>query len=196
MLSEDGRITIANVDSYRHLKDVVLEVPGYGDVRGDVAWGGNWFFLINDQGPAIKQSAIEELIAFTSAVRKALDSSTLRGEGGELIDHVEVFGPPEEGITADSQNFVLCPGRAYDRSPCGTGTCAKLACLAADEELAEGSLYRQAGILGGVFEGRYQRLDEKKITPIVSGQAYVTAESELILRPDDPYRFGSNTNKF
>lgn len=189
-LAPDGRVTVSNVPSYRFLENVALEVPGYGEVTGDVAWGGNWFFLIEGQGPPVRQSAIEELTAFTWAVRQALDASDLRGDDGGLIDHVEVFAKPQPGVEADSQNFVMCPGKAYDRSPCGTGTSAKLACLAADGKLAEGAVFRQAGILGTSFEGRYQRLDPQRITPIVTGQAYITAECEFILQADDPYRYG------
>lgn len=194
-LHPDGRVTVRNVPSYRYQTEAVLQVPGYGEVRGEVAWGGNWFFLIEEQGPAVAQENIADLLAFTSQVRAALDASKIRGEGGALIDHIEVFGPPEKGVRADSQNFVLCPGKAYDRSPCGTGTSAKLACLATAGHLAEGELFLQAGILGTAFEGSYQRLDEQRILPIVSGQAYVTAECELILRDDDPYRYGVEYNQ-
>ncbi|GHC46070.1 proline racemase family protein [Roseibacillus persicicus] len=189
-LAEDGRVTVSNVPSYRYLAKAAVDVPGYGEVTGDVAWGGNWFFLIEGQGPSVRQSQIEELTNFTWAVRQALDASVLRGKDGGLIDHVEVFAYPQSGVDADSQNFVMCPGKAYDRSPCGTGTSAKLACLAAEGKLAEGEVFRQAGILGTSFEGRYQRLDPETITPIVTGQAYITAESEFILREDDPYRYG------
>lgn len=198
-LHPDGKVTMANVPSYRYLAEAKVEVPGYGEVRGEVAWGGNWFFLIKGQGPVVARENIEALTAFTWAVRQALDASELRGEDGGLIDHVEVFGPPEAGVEADSQNFVMCPGRAYDRSPCGTGTSAKLACLAAEGALGEGEVFAQAGILGTSFEGRYQRLDGQKITPIVTGQAFVTAESKVIIRADDPYRYGveyaGNTNQ-
>jgi len=183
-------VTVSNVPSYRYLAEVSLEVPGHGLVKGEVAWGGNWFFLIQGQGPVIARSHIEELTDFAVTVRQALDASEIRGEDGDLIDHIELFGAPEEGVAADSQNFVLCPGKAYDRSPCGTGTSAKLACLAAKGQLAEGECYTQAGILGAAFEGRYQRLDEERIVPIVTGQAYVIAESEIIIREDDPYRYG------
>ncbi|MGJ8725094.1 MAG: proline racemase family protein [Roseibacillus sp.] len=190
VLHDDGRVSVTNVPSFRYRAGVTVEVPGYGEVCGDVAWGGNWFFLIEGQGPEVKQENIEELTAFTWAIRQALDGSELRGEDGGLIDHVEVFGVPQSGVEADSQNFVLCPGKAYDRSPCGTGTSAKLACLAAEGRLAEGEVFRQAGILGTSFEGSYRRLDEKRISPMVTGQAYVTAESEVVLRADDPYRYG------
>lgn len=189
-LDEEGFVTISNVPSYRLRTGVSLEVPGYGKVRGDVAWGGNWFFLVDQQGPAIGAKNIEKLTDFAKSIREALDASDIRGAGDAIIDHVELFSAPESGVSADSQNFVLCPGQAYDRSPCGTGTSAKLACLAASGQLKEEEVYLQAGILGTAFEGRYQRLDEQRITPIVRGRAFVTAEGELILREDDPYRYG------
>ncbi|QTN30846.1 proline racemase family protein [Akkermansiaceae bacterium] len=193
VLSKDGNVTVENVPSYRTRKDVLLDVPGYGEITGDIAWGGNWFFLIEGQGPPVSQSGIAELMAFTTAVRRALDSSGIRSEEGDLIDHVEVFAEPQEGVIADSQNFVLCPGGAYDRSPCGTGTSGKLACLAADGDLAEGRVFRQAGIVGTVFEASYRRIDAERITPIVTGKAWITAESEIIMEPDDPFRHGIGT---
>lgn len=193
VLSADGGVTVENVPCHRERKDVVVDVPGYGKVSGDIAWGGNWFFLISGYGPPVRQSGIAELMAFTTAVRRALDSSGIRSEGGELIDHVEVFSDPEDGVDADSQNFVLCPGGAYDRSPCGTGTSGKLACLAADGDLAEGEVFRQAGIVGTCFEASYRRIDAERITPIVTGKAWITAESEIIMEPDDPFRHGIGT---
>lgn len=189
-LSEDGLVTVENVPSYRYREAVSIQVDGYGEIIGDIAWGGNWFFLINGQGPPVRVSAIDELTDFTSAVMKALSTSGVRGEDGQLIDHVEVFATPMVGVSADSQNFVLCPGKAYDRSPCGTGTSAKLACLAASGELAENEVFIQAGILGTSFEGKYQRLDDTRIRPIVSGKAWITAESSILLDPDDPFQFG------
>lgn len=192
-LSADGNVTVENVPSYRSHKDVALDVPGYGKITGDIAWGGNWFFLIARQGPPVMQSGIAELMAFTTAVRRVLDSSGIRSKEGDLIDHVEIFADPEEGVVADSQNFVLCPGGAYDRSPCGTGTSGKLACLAADGKLAEGEILRQAGIVGTVFEGSYRRIDADRIAPIVTGRAWITAESDIIIEPDDPFGFGIGT---
>jgi len=192
-LSVDGSVTVENVPSYRTRKDVAVDVPGYGLIVGDIAWGGNWFFLIAGQGPPVRQSGIAELMKFTTAVRRVLDSSGVRSDEGDLIDHVEVFAEPVDGVEADSQNFVLCPGGAYDRSPCGTGTSGKLACLAADGELAEGEIFRQAGILGTVFEAKYRRIDTERIVPIVTGKAWITAESEIVLDPEDPFRFGIGT---
>ena len=194
-LAADAKVTVSNVPSYRLYEEICLPVPGYGEVVGEVAWGGNWFFLIEGFGPEVAARNIEELSNFTWAVRQALDASEWRGDDGALIDHVEVFSTPELRVEAESQNFVMCPGKAYDRSPCGTGLSAKLACLAAEGKLAEGEVFRQAGILGTVFEGSYRRLDEGLITPIVAGKAFVTAESEFILNKTDPYQYGVETNQ-
>jgi len=190
-LSTDGAVTVSNVPSYRFVAGQKVEVPNYGTISGDIAWGGNWFFLIQDQGPPVRFDQLEALTAFTSAVSQALQDQHITGENNELIDHVETFGPPL--VDADSQNFVLCPGKAYDRSPCGTGTSAKLACLAASGKLAEGETWRQAGIIGTTFLGRYARLpDSRKITPIITGSAHITGEATLILDSRDPFQFGIN----
>ena len=190
-LHEDHRVTVANVPSYRSISNQTVDVPGYGTITGDIAWGGNWFFLISDQGPEIHQDNIEELTSFTSAVRTALETNKITGANGVEIDHIECFAAPQPGIEADSQNFVLCPGAAYDRSPCGTGTSAKLACLAASGKLAEGKTWRQASIIGSIFEGIYQKNSTgNEIIPIVTGRAFVNGETTLILNPEDPFRHG------
>ena len=190
-LHDDHRITVANVPSYRFASDQPVKVPGFGEVTGDIAWGGNWFFLISDQGPAIHSGNIKELTEFTSAVRKALQDSGITGADGGEIDHIECFADPQNGVEADSQNFVLCPGAAYDRSPCGTGTSAKLACLAASGKLAEGEIWRQASIIGSIFEGTYKATTiEGEVIPIVTGRAYVNGETTLVLNPDDPFQHG------
>ena len=189
-LHEHGRVTVTNVPSYRHAHRVEVEVPGWGLVTGDVAWGGNWFFLIKDQGPKVEAAKIEELTAFTWAVRQELAKEGVTGAEGGEIDHIEVFGPPGDPAVADSRNFVLCPGKEYDRSPCGTGTSAKLACLHADGELRAGEAWRQASILDTVFEGTVEELDEGTVLPSVSGTAFVNGEADLIISADDPFRHG------
>ena len=189
-LHDHGRVTVANVPSYRHAKKVEVNVPNWGLVTGDVAWGGNWFYLIKDQGPKVASSNIEALSEFSWAVRQALQKSGVTGRDGGEIDHIEVFGPPGDPREADSRNFVLCPGKEYDRSPCGTGTSAKLACLHADGELEEGETWRQASILDTVFEGTVVPLENGLVIPRVSGSAWVNAEAELIFNPRDPFRFG------
>ena len=189
-VGEGGRVTVENVPSYRAEGSVAVHVDGWGEVTGDIAWGGNWFFLIDGQGPSVVPENLEELTRFGRSVRAALEAAEIRGADGGEIDHIEVFGPPTDPATSDSRNFVLCPGSAYDRSPCGTGTSAKLACLHADGKLLAGDLWRQAGILDTVFEGRVRDLGEGKVLPLVSGRAWVTGESTYEFHDDDPFRYG------
>jgi len=185
-LGTDGMVTITNVLSYRHAKDVSVEVPSYGNVIGDIAYGGNWFFLIGEHSLTIDVGNLEQLTDFSVAVRNALIANNITGADGAEIDHIELFAPTP---TADSRNFVLCPGLEYDRSPCGTGTSAKLACLYADGKLREGEIWRQESVIGSVFEGQV-KLEGDKIIPIIRGTAHVTAETDLIFDALDPYRFG------
>ena len=175
-LHDRHRVTVANVPSYRHAADVRVDVPGHGVVNGDVAWGGNWFFLVESPGIDIAPQNIERLTQFSHAVRAALAAHGIRGDDGAQIDHVEVYAPLAKA-TRGARNFVLCPGGAYDRSPCGTGTSAKLACLHARGELAQ-------------FEASYALGERGRVLPRITGSAYVTAESTLIFADDDPLRAG------
>jgi 4-hydroxyproline epimerase len=187
-LHETGEVTVQNVPSYRHAKSVRVEVDGHGPVIGDVAWGGNWFFLVNDHGQELELHNVEKLVDCTWKIRQALGRQRITGRGGEEIDHVELFGPSQvAGV--DSKNFVLCPGKAYDRSPCGTGTSAKLACLFADGKLKEGEIWRQESIVGSVFEGSV-RVINGELIPSIKGGAFVNAEATLILDPSDPFCWG------
>lgn len=187
-LHESGEVTVANVPSYRKSKAVTVDVPGHGPVTGDVAWGGNWFFMVSDHGQALSLDNVEELTEFTWRIRQALERQGITGDNGRQIDHIDLFGPPS--ITgADSRNFVLCPGKSYDRSPCGTGTSAKLACLYADGKLKEGEVWRQESIVGSVFEGTISMVDGK-LYPRIKGTAYVNAEATLILDERDPFCWG------
>ncbi len=183
-----NRVTLENVPSYRSAANVTVEVPGFGPVTGDVAWGGNWFFLVGDHGQELELANVGRLTDFTSRVRQALVRQGVTGDGGAELDHVELFGPPRDP-SAHGRNFVLCPGGAYDRSPCGTGTSAKLACLYADGKLREGQVWRQESILGSVFEGSV-RVDGGRVVPRITGSAYVCAEATLLLDPNDPFRDG------
>jgi 4-hydroxyproline epimerase len=182
-----NRVTIENVPSYRLRKGVEVDVPGIGLVRGDVAWGGNWFFLIDGHGQDLSPANVERLTDYTWRVRQELVRRGIRGTDGE-IDHIELNGPPIDPAN-HGRNFVLCPGKAYDRSPCGTGTSAKLACLLADGKLRPGDVWRQESVVGSVFEGSV-RVDGDRVIPRVTGSAYVTAEATLILDPADPFRVG------
>lgn len=189
-LREDGSVEVANVPSYRKETRVPVEVPGHGTIYGDIGWGGNWFFLIENQGPRVEFVNLETLVDFTWRVRLELEKQGITGENGGEIDHIEVFGPPSDPTLADSRNFVLCPGKAYDRSPCGTGTSAKLACLHADGKLKPGEIWRQAGILDTVFSGSVEELADGSIIPTVTGRAWVNAESTYLFNPSDPFRNG------
>ncbi len=180
-LHDDDRVSIRNVTSYRKAKDVRA-----GDVTGDVAYGGNWFFLVADHGLELTCANIPQLTQATLTMREAI-----RAAGFPEVDHVELFASPHDA-TNHGRNFVLCPGGEYDRSPCGTGTSAKLACLAADAKLAPGEVWRQESIIGSVFEGSYEAA-ESGVIPTITGRAFITAESTLLLDPADPFRFGIGT---
>jgi len=206
-LHSGTRVTIWNVPSYRYRAGIVVQVPGFGTVCGDVAWGGNWFFLVRQHNfpPArnLTLAQVEALTAFTWETRGALKAAGITGADGAEIDHIELFADAQNSSN-NSRNFVLCPGKAYDRSPCGTGTSAKMACLAAEGLLKPDEPWRQEGILGTVFEGTFQFengqpgtgqregrcTEERRIIPVITGSAYVTSECTLIFDPADPFRLG------
>jgi 4-hydroxyproline epimerase len=187
-LHESGKVTIENVPSYRHRAHVAVDVHEYGMVYGDIAWGGNWFFLVNDQSIELSLTNLDQLTEFTWRIRQALSQQGITGANGQEIDHIELYAPSQlSGV--NSKNFVLCPGKAYDRSPCGTGTSAKLACLYTDGRLAEGQIWRQESIVGSVFEGSVAVRDGK-IYPSITGSAFITAQADLILDKRDPFCMG------
>jgi 4-hydroxyproline epimerase len=185
----DGRVRLENVPSYRLAKDVPVDVPGEGTIRGDVAWGGNWFFLVSEHRESIELANVERLTALSWAIRQELPRQGIVGADGGEIDHVELFGPPVNSEN-HSRNFVLCPGRAYDRSPCGTGTSAKIACLADDGNLRPGETWRQESIVGSLFEASYRRDDDGQVIPSLVGSAYVNGETTVILDSADPFCWG------
>ena len=188
-LHSDHSVSVRNVPSWRHAKQVAVNVPGYGLAHGDIAYGGNWFFLMNDHGQRVASDNLDALMAYSCAVSTALADQGITGSEGAVIDHIELFADDNK---ADSRNYVLCPGKAYDRSPCGTGTSAKLACLAADGKLAPGALWRQASVIGSVFEASYER-DGERIVPTLRGRAHISAEATLLIEDDDPYGWGIRT---
>jgi 4-hydroxyproline epimerase len=244
-LHADGSVSVRNVPAWRHLHQVAVDVPGHGMVRGDVAWGGNWFFLVSEHGQRVASDNLEALTAYSVALREALSAQGITGAGGAEIDHIELFadgpplgekapsggseareaasvgarfadGPPlgekapsggseareaasvgarfadddgGDGERADSRNFVLCPGKAYDRSPCGTGTSAKIACLAADGKLAPGEVWHQASIIGSRFEASYA-LEHGQVIPTLRGRAHMSAELTLLMEEGDPFAWG------
>ena len=186
-LHEDGSVSVHNVPSWRYRDNLTVQVPGIGAVTGDIAWGGNWFFLINHHGQRVQSDNLDALTNYTWAVRQALDAQGIRGGDGGEIDHIELFGPDD---SANSRSFVLCPGKAYDRSPCGTGTSAKLACLAADGKLAPGVVWRQASVIGSMFEASYQPGKEGQVLPTIRGRAHLSADAHLLIEDSDPFAWG------
>ncbi len=177
--------------SYRKARAVAIDVEAVGRVVGDVAWGGNWFYLVREPRPALTTDRLEQLVDHCWGIRRAINAG-----GYPEIDHIELFGPPQSA-TANARNFVLCPGKAYDRSPCGTGTSAKLACMAADGELSPGDEWVQESIIGTHFSASYRWEDEAagRIVPIITGTAFITAESKLLLDENDPFCWGIRAGK-
>ncbi len=188
-LLSPNEVAIENVPSYRHRAKVAIDVPGLGAVTGDIAWGGNWFFLVEQSPVPLVMESLRQLDDAARRVRVELERREITGSDGGLIDHIEFFGPPN-AADANSRNFVYCPGGAYDRSPCGTGTSAKLACLAADGKLAPGELWVQESIIGSRFSASYRTDESGQIIPRITGRAYVCSEATLIQQPDDPYAHG------
>jgi len=185
-LHPSGEVSVANVPSWRAHKSARVNVPGIGEVAGDVAWGGNWFFLVENHGQELKLANVDQLTDYCWRVRQAVNA-----EGFPEVDHVELIGP--SGLSGRAaKNFVQCPGKAYDRSPCGTGTSAKLACLAADGKLQPGELWTQESIIGSTFTGQFGWLDRAagKVIPTITGTAYVNAEATLLLDENDPFCWG------
>ncbi|MBM3997176.1 MAG: hydroxyproline-2-epimerase [Planctomycetes bacterium] len=187
----DGKnqVAITNVPSYRLRKDVAVQVAGFGPVIGDIAWGGNWFFLVNKHGHWLEFANVEALTDFTWRIRQALTDQGITGPDGAEIDHIELFGPARND-GAQSRNFVLCPGKAYDRSPCGTGTSAKLACLIADGKLRPGEIWRQESIVGSAFDAWATVNAAGEIVPHIRGTAHIIAEATLLVDDADPFRWG------
>lgn len=191
-LHDNGEVSVRNVPSYRYKANVELNVPGYGIVVGDIAYGGNWFFLVKSPEMDLKYSDREDLLWFTKAIRKTIDKQKITGADEGKIDHIELYGRPSSDLVADSRNFVLCPGGEYDRSPCGTGTSAKVAVLAAERKLEPGQVWRQESITGSIFQASYAVVDDQ-IVPTIRGSAFVTAVSQLIIDPADRFAFGIQT---
>lgn len=185
-LHQDGRVSVRNVPSFRKVKAAVVNVEGLGKIAGDVAWGGNWFFLVENHPWKLDLKEVDTLTDASWRIRQAINA-----QGFPEVDHVELFGEPETP-GAQSRNFVLCPGKAYDRSPCGTGTSAKLACLVADQKLSPGELWRQESITGSVFEGTVEQIDGQ-VVPTITGSAFINSEATLILDSADPLCWGIRT---
>ena len=180
-----NKVSVQNIPAYRYLTHVPVTIDGK-TIHGDVAWGGNWFFLCHDHGLEVNMQNLEALTEFSWRVREQFTANGITGANGAEIDHVELFASTPE---ADSKSFVLCPGKAYDRSPCGTGTSAKLACLYGDGKLQVGQTWKQQSVVGSIFEGSVQ-LDGDKIIPTITGEAWVMAEGTILMDERDPFGKG------
>jgi len=188
-LGADGSVSIDSVPAKLHARDVAVDVEGYGRIVGDVAWGGNWFFITHADYVPVDMAHVGELTRFTQAIQDAINAQGITGADGSEIDHIEISAPPERS-DADCRNFVLCSGGEYDRSPCGTGTSAKMASLHARGELHIGDEWRQEGIAGGLFTGWLTMGHDGSLMPHVRGTAFVTSDATLRFDPRDPFRFG------
>jgi 4-hydroxyproline epimerase len=180
-----NKVSVQNIPAYRHLTHIPVTVAGK-TIHGDVAWGGNWFFLVHDHGMDVNMSNLEALTDFAWRIREQLNANRITGANGAEIDHVELFAATDE---ADSKSFVLCPGKAYDRSPCGTGTSAKLACLYGDGKLKVGQTWRQQSVVGSIFEGSIQ-IQDNRIIPTITGEAWVMSEGTILVDERDPFGKG------
>ncbi len=172
-LHDANRVSVTNVPSYRFRSHVTVDVPDVGRVVGDIAYGGNWFFLVELPGQEISLQNLAQLQSIATSIRRELDRQRIRGADDALIDHIE--------LSAGERNFVLCPGGVYDRSPCGTGTSARVACLAADGLLQPGDVWRQESVTGSVFEASYRPTAGPSIVPTITGTAHITIRGHLLL---------------
>ena len=188
-LHADGSVTVENVPSYRYRSSVKVDVPVYGTFTGDIAWGGNWFFLVSEAPCELTAANRTELVAVSTAIRDALQAKGVTGLEGAMIDHIEFFSAPRDSENS-SRNFVLCPGLSFDRSPCGTGTSAKMACLYDDGKLKPGTVWKQEGILGTVFHGSVREGSDGQVNPSIRGRGWVIGESKLFFARDDPFSQG------
>lgn len=180
-----NKVSVQNIPAYRHLTHVPVTVDGK-TIHGDVAWGGNWFFLCHDHGLEVNMQNLEALTEFSWRVREQLTANGITGANSAEVDHVELFASTPD---ADSKSFVLCPGKAYDRSPCGTGTSAKLACLYGDGKLQVGQIWKQQSVVGSIFEGSIQ-IQDNRIIPTITGEAWVMSEGTILVDERDPFANG------
>ena len=188
-LKTPNRVSVTNIESYRLLKNILIEIPSYGPLTGDVAWGGNWFFLVKESPIDIKLENFRELTDLSLQIRNALEIKGITGTQGAWIDHIELYGAPES-TEANSRSFVLVPSGSYDRSPCGTGCSAKMACLAADGAWPAGKIWIQESVIGSTYALVYEQGQNGGVIVTIEGTAFVTAQVTLIFESQDPFRLG------
>ena len=181
----DKSVSIVNIRSYLVLENIEIDVPGVGIISGAVAYGGNTFLLLTNHpwSSGIHMRDVRAMTHYCETVLAAVR------EVEPSVDHVELFAAPEANGN-DSRNFVLCPGGQYDRSPCGTGTSAKLAWLHAIGKLSAGEIYRQESVTGSVFIGKVDAHPDGGVIPTITGTAFVTSRGELMIDPADQLGWG------
>lgn len=188
-LLDTSTVRVTNIESRQVQEAVSIEIDKYGVFTGDLAYGGNWFFIVDPSPIPVEVANIRVLTDLAIAIREACTAQGVTGENGENVDHVILQGQPDTE-SVSSRNFVLCPDNEYDRSPCGTGSSARLACLAAAGVLAPGEEIVQQSIIGSTYNMSYQPGISGGVIPKLTGQAHVMAESRLIFAQNDPFRMG------
>jgi proline racemase len=176
--------------------DVSVDVPEVGSVRGDVAFGGNWYFYVDatSLGIPLDASHLGQLRSLGAAIKAALTGlfdlrHPLNSDIAASFLGVSFVqrGPDER----TQRNLVVEGPDFFDRSPCGTGTCGRLATLVARGELATGDTLRNDGLFGGHFLGTAVDTatvgDYSAIIPEIEGSASITGYARFILEPDDPF---------
>lgn len=195
------RITFRNIPSFVMHRDRMVEVPGLGSIRVDVAYGGMIYCIVNavDVGVTLARDEARDLVGLGERIKLAAAEQlpSIHPENPEIhtINQTEFAGPVEliDGIKTSKNAVVVSPGR-LDRCPCGTGTSARMALLHARGELKVGEKFRHTSILDTVFDCRI--LDTAKagtvqaVIPEISGRAWLTGISHYGVDPEDPFPEG------
>ena len=199
---KDGKaesVTIRNVPSFLHKTDVKVDVPDLGRVKVDIAYGGNYCAILpaKSVGLEVVPEQANKLIAYGTQIWKAVNEQVeiRHPEEPEIdcVNYVE-FSAPATHPRATMKNAVVVPPISVDRSPCGTGTSAKMAALYAKRKLGLNEEFVHESIIGSLFYGRL--IEETKVgeytavVPTIRGSAYITGIHQFVLDPKDPFPAG------
>ena len=190
-------VSFDSVPAFLYERDVSVAVPGLGEVCGDVAFGGNWYLYLDAAsiGRSIDAANLAELLRLGDAIKAARNAVAevvhpLHAQIARTLIGVSFYGPPQRDPAADQINLVVESATFYDRSPCGTGTCGRMAVLHARGKLAVGEEFHNEGIAGGMFSARIQAEtrvgDLAAIQPRLTGSAWVMGQARWSLDPTDP----------
>ncbi|MCX7884843.1 MAG: proline racemase [Caloramator sp.] len=199
---EDGKakeVSIVNVPSFLYKQDVEVDVPEVGKLTIDISFGGSFFALVKSSDIAIDicTSNAQKLCDVGMKILKAVNEQVKVQhpvlEHIKSVDLVEIYGPAKNP-KATLQNVVVFGQGQVDRSPCGTGTSAKLATLYAKGQLKINEEFIYESITGTMFKGRVLEEtkvgDYKAIIPEITGSAYITGFNQFIIDPEDPLKYG------